>query len=128
MPEGNPLVAQSEGQEHPNPVSYPFANVNVAPTNLADGGLTKATEGAGLFNDVASTIQDASGGNWGGLAMDIGADALDALGMAMDPLGALAGAGIGWLIEHVSFLKKPLDWLAGDPEAVTAKAQTLQNV
>jgi uncharacterized protein YukE len=132
MPEGNPLVAQSEGQENPNPVTHPFSNFKVDTSGpgafLEHGGLTKVTEGGGAFNDVASTIQDAYTGNWGGLAMDIGADAMDALGIAMDPLGSLAGAGIGWLIEHVSFLKKPLDWLAGDPEAVTAKAQTLQNV
>lgn len=128
MPEGNPLLAESEGQEHANPVTHPLSNFTIGPTDLEHGGLTKATEGAGLFNDVASTIQDAATGNWGGLAMDLAADGLDGLGMAMDPLGSLAGAGIGWLIEHVSFLKKPLDWLAGDPEAVTAKAQTLQNV
>lgn len=128
MPEGNPLLAQSEGQENPNPVTHPLSNFTIPPTDLEHGGLTKATEGAGLFNDVASSIQDAATGNWGGFAMDLAADGLDGLGMAMDPLGSLAGAGIGWLIEHVSFLKKPLDWLAGDPEAVTAKAQTLQNV
>ncbi|MFL6144757.1 MAG: hypothetical protein ACJ72N_23190 [Labedaea sp.] len=128
MPEGNPLLAESEGQEHPNPVTHPFSNFTISPTDLDHGGLTKVTEGAGIFNDVASTIQDAKTGNWGGLAMDLGADAMDALGIAMDPLGSLAGAGIGWLIEHVSFLKKPLDWLAGDPDAVTAKAQTLKNV
>jgi hypothetical protein len=128
MTEGNPLLAESEGQANPNPVTHPLSNFTIAPTDLEHGGLTKATEGAGLFNDVASTIQDAATGNWGGLAMDLAADGLDGLGMAMDPLGSLAGAGIGWLIEHISFLKKPLDWLAGDPEAVTAKAQTLQNV
>jgi hypothetical protein len=128
MPEGNPLVAESEGQQYSNPVTHPLSNFNIAPTDLEHGGLTKWTEGGGMFNDAASTIQDAVAGNWGGLAMDIGADAMDALGIAMDPLGSLAGAGIGWLIEHVSFLKKPLDWLAGDPEAVTAKAQTLKNV
>jgi hypothetical protein len=128
MTQGNPLLAESEGQENPNPVTHPFSNFTIAPTDLQHGGLTKATEGGGLFNDVASTIQDAATGNWGGFAMDLAADGLDGLGMAMDPLGSLAGAGIGWLIEHISFLKKPLDWLAGDPEAVTAKAQTLQNV
>ncbi|MFL6124775.1 hypothetical protein [Actinophytocola sp.] len=128
MTEGNPLLAESEGQANPNPITHPLSNFTIAPTDLEHGGLTKSTEGAGLFNDVASTIQDGATGNWGGFAMDLAADGLDGLGMAMDPLGSLAGAGIGWLIEHVSFLKKPLDWLAGDPEAVTAKAQTLQNV
>ncbi len=128
MSEGNPLLAESEGQANPNPVTHPLSNFTISPTDFAHGGLTKSTEGAGLFNDVASTIQDGATGNWGGLAMDLAADGLDGLGMMMDPLGSLAGAGIGWLIEHISFLKKPLDWLAGDPEAVTAKAQTLQNV
>lgn len=128
MPEGNPLVAESEGQRNLNPLTHPLSNFNIAPTDLEHGGATKWTEGAGMFNDAASTIQDAGSGNWGGLAMDVGADAMDALGIAMDPLGSLAGAGIGWLIEHISFLKKPLDWLAGDPDAVTAKAQTLKNV
>jgi uncharacterized protein YukE len=132
VPEGNPLVAESEGQQHPNPITHPLSNFNVDTKSFdgftEHGGFTKVTEGGGIFNDAASTFQDAYTGNWGGLAMDVGADAMDALGIAMDPLGSLAGAGIGWLIEHVSFLKKPLDWLAGDPEAVTAKAQTLKNV
>jgi hypothetical protein len=46
----------------------------------------------------------------------------------MDPLGALASAGVGWLIEHIGFLHEGLDKLAGDPEDVTAKAQTWQNI
>src|SRR5207248_3021387 len=92
------------------------------------GNADQAFEGSGLFADVHSTISDGAKGNWGGVAMDAAGDAMDALGTAMDPLGSLAGAGIGWLIEHVGFLKKPLDLLAGDPEAVTAKAQTWTNV
>ena len=63
MPEGNPLLAESEGQENPNPVTHPFSNFTIPPTDLEHGGLTKATEGAGLFNDVASTVQDAATGN-----------------------------------------------------------------
>lgn len=30
-----------------------------------------------------------------------------------DPLRPLAEAGFGWLVEHVDFLREPLDWLAG---------------
>lgn len=86
------------------------------------------TGGAGIFSDAASTLTDARNGDWGNLAMDVGTDALDLLGAAMDPLGTLASAGVGWLIEHISFLKDGLDKLAGKPEAVTAKAVTWSNI
>jgi hypothetical protein len=90
--------------------------------------LNTMTNGAGLFNDAAATFTDFQSGNYAGLVTDAVGDGLDGLGMAMDPLGQLAGAGIGWLIEHVSFLKEPLDYLAGNAEEVTAKQQTWQNV
>lgn len=90
--------------------------------------LNAQTGGAGIFSDAASTLTDARNGDWGNLAMDVGTDALDLLGAAMDPLGTLASAGVGWLIEHISFLKDGLDKLAGKPEAVTAKAVTWTNI
>jgi methyl-accepting chemotaxis protein len=90
--------------------------------------LNAQTGGAGIFSDAASTLTDARSGDWGNLAMDVGTDALDLLGAAMDPLGTLASAGVGWLIEHISFLKDGLDKLAGKPEAVTAKAVTWTNI
>src|SRR5579883_429782 len=108
----NPLVPQSKN--------------NAAVSNF--GSVSQGFEGSGIFSDAASTISDAASGNWGAVAADAAGDGMDALGVAMDPLGSLAGAGIGWLIEHISFLKKPLDLLAGDPEAVTAKAQTWTNI
>ncbi|MGW4524667.1 PPE domain-containing protein [Amycolatopsis sp. NPDC004378] len=90
--------------------------------------LNAQTGGAGIFSDAASTLTDARNGDWGNLAMDVGTDALDLLGAAMDPLGTLASAGVGWLIEHISFLKDGLDKLAGKPEAITAKAVTWTNI
>jgi hypothetical protein len=128
--EGNPLVATVDTGSW-------GGTANLESTTYEEGSrkgrfstdaLNKDTEGAGLFSDAAATFGDASGHNWGGLAVDVVGDGMDALGMAMDPLGSLAGAGIGWLIEHIGFLKKFLDLLAGDPEAVTAKAQTWTNV
>ncbi len=90
--------------------------------------LNAQTSGSGLFNDAAATLTDFRNGDWGNAALDIGTDALDLLGAAMDPLGTLASAGVGWLIEHISFLKDGLDKLAGKPEAVTAKAVTWANI
>lgn len=87
-----------------------------------------ATAGSGLFDDVATTISDFSDGNWGQGALDVATDGLDLLGAAMDPLGTLTSAGVGFLIEHISFLREGLDKLAGNPGEVTAKAQTWQNI
>ncbi|WP_158849989.1 hypothetical protein [Saccharothrix deserti] len=48
---------------------------------------------------------------------EVGPDSLEAdlavLGADADPLGLLTAAGLGWLVEHVDFLREPLDWLAG---------------
>ena len=41
----------------------------------------------------------------------------------MDPLGSLSAAGVGWAIEHVSFLREPLDAMLGDPPVIEARAQ-----
>ncbi|MCT2585514.1 WXG100 family type VII secretion target [Actinophytocola gossypii] len=51
---------------------------------------------------------------------------LDTLGMVLDPLGSVFAAGVGWLIEHIGFLREPLDLLMGDPEAIKANAALLQ--
>lgn len=85
----------------------------LAPDNFA---------GAGVFESAAQTI-DSLGrawdeGDWGELGMNAGALALDGLGMMIDPLGSLATAGIGWLIEHISFLREGLDKLAGDGDRI----------
>ncbi|TNC28476.1 hypothetical protein [Amycolatopsis alkalitolerans] len=117
----NPLVATSESS------SGFWSNMGSGGKSAVDNA-TVQTAGGGIFNDVASTVKDFSDGDWGNAAMDVATDGLDALGAAMDPLGTLASAGVGWLIEHISFLKKGLDELAGNPEAVTAKAQTWQNI
>jgi hypothetical protein len=87
-----------------------------------------ATEGAGPFDNAAKMVGHAGDGDWGNVALDFGSLGLDLLGTVMDPLGSLAGAGIGWLIEHIEFLHEGLDKLAGDPGAVTAKAQTWDNI
>ena len=53
---------------------------------------------------------------------------LDALALVVDPIGGLLQYGIAWLIEHVKPLSEALDWLAGDPAAIAAHAQTWRNV
>ncbi|OLF16293.1 hypothetical protein [Actinophytocola xanthii] len=81
-----------------------------------------ATDGARIVDTVWKCAQDFNNpSDW---AFDGVALGLDVLGFVSNPLGTLVGAGIGWLIEHVSFLKEPLDDLAGDPGAINVVAAT----
>ncbi|MGW6934717.1 hypothetical protein ACWGE0_31975 [Lentzea sp. NPDC054927] len=87
--------------------------------------------GAGVFESLAQTV-DSMGRLGDGDAAELGLNAaalgLDALGVFMDPVGALATAGIGWLIEHLSFLREPLDWLAGNGDKIKAAVGTWNQV
>ncbi len=116
----NPLVAKSE--------SPSGLTTNMGSSSNELDNLNAQTSGSGMLNDVAATLTDARHGDWGNFGVDMVTDGLDLLGAAMDPLGTLASAGVGWLIEHISFLKEGLDQLAGNPEAVTAKAVTWSNI
>ncbi|GAA3844193.1 hypothetical protein GCM10022243_08240 [Saccharothrix violaceirubra] len=67
--------------------------------------------------DAFSRVDEA---DFAELGMNAAAFGLDLLGTLIDPLGSLATAGIGWLIEHLSFLREPLDWLAGNGDKIKA--------
>ncbi|MEV6897555.1 hypothetical protein [Amycolatopsis sp. NPDC051372] len=116
----NPLVATAE------PSNGFWSNTGSSDKEM--NNINAQTAGSGALNDVASTITDARNGDWLNLGVDVVTDGLDILGAAIDPLGTLAAAGVGWLIEHISFLKDGLDKLAGNPEEITAKAVTWTNV
>ncbi len=88
------------------------------PDNFAGGGIA---ESAAQVIDSAGRLGE---GDFGEFGMNVAALGLDALGMAIDPLGSLATAGIGWLIEHLSFLREPLDWLAGNGDKIKAAVET----
>lgn len=87
------------------------------------------TTGGGIFDTLAETatdVRDAANGvgDPADFAMDGLSAGLDLLGFVANPLSGLLSAGIGWLIEHLDFLKEPLDALAGDPGAITQVAVT----
>ncbi|WP_090097136.1 hypothetical protein [Lentzea jiangxiensis] len=60
-------------------------------------------------------------------ALDITFNAIGAASatvmLAIDPLGSIIGAGVGWLIEHVSFLRDALNQLMGNPEEIQANVE-----
>ncbi|MGH4009879.1 MAG: WXG100 family type VII secretion target [Pseudonocardiaceae bacterium] len=99
----NPLVAQEE----PNTTIY---------------------AGIGILDSANQCVEAISSGDWIDIGINTAAASLDTLSLTSDPAGALLSYGIGWLIEHVDALSEPLDWLAGDPGAISTHAQTWGNV
>lgn len=89
---------------------------------------TPATEGAGLFHDVTEAVKGFSDGNWAEGLLNLASAAGDVATALTDPLAYLFSAGFGWLMEHVSFLKEPLDWLTGDQTTLDGMAKTWQSV
>ncbi|MDG4810585.1 WXG100 family type VII secretion target [Micromonospora sp. WMMD1120] len=84
--------------------------------------------GAWICEDIELIAQGLRGGSWIDGSLGVVSAGLDALALVSDPVGALVQYGIAWLIEHVKPLSEALDWLAGDPAAITAHAQTWRNV
>ncbi|MGH3886368.1 MAG: WXG100 family type VII secretion target [Pseudonocardiaceae bacterium] len=84
--------------------------------------------GIGILDSATQCVDAISSGDWIDIGIDTAAASLDALGLVSDPAGALLSYGIGWLIEHVDALSEALDWLAGNPDAISTHAQTWGNV
>ncbi|HEX7662191.1 MAG TPA: DUF6531 domain-containing protein [Pseudonocardiaceae bacterium] len=84
--------------------------------------------GINLLDDASGVAEGVSSGSWveGGIsALGVG---LDALTIAMNPVGTLISYGLNWLIEHVKPLTDALDHLAGDADQIAAYAQTWGNI
>jgi uncharacterized protein YukE len=112
-PPGNPLIALAE-----EPDALEGAGIL---SDLQDLGKVNASAFTGDGFDVSriDPVQEATAVTGAGLS---------ALGVVGDPLQALAEVGLGWLIEHVSFLREPLDQLAGKPSEIKAHAHTWHNI
>ncbi|HKR51026.1 MAG TPA: hypothetical protein VJT72_15855 [Pseudonocardiaceae bacterium] len=84
--------------------------------------------GIGILDSATQCVDAISRGDWIDIGIDTAAASLETLTLVSDPAGALLSYGIGWLIEHIDALSEPLDWLAGNPDAITTHAQTWGDV
>ncbi|NEW47116.1 DUF6531 domain-containing protein [Nocardia cyriacigeorgica] len=89
---------------------------------------TEWYSGVTLFESVADVGDAISSGSWIEAGVGIAAAGLEVAAMVVDPIGTLAGFGVSFLIEHVQPLSDALDWVAGDPDQITAYAKTWENV
>ncbi|OLZ47314.1 hypothetical protein BS329_25620 [Amycolatopsis coloradensis] len=97
---------------------------------VATDGAAKESplEGAGLLQDFGDAAIKMGSGDWGEGLANLALGGFSLASDMSDPLGALAKAGIGWVIEHVSFLREPLDWLTGDQVALENLGGTWSNI
>jgi hypothetical protein len=96
---------------------------------VAEAKGPEAFAGSGGVESVANLVGDiGKDSGWGALAVDGAMVGLDALSIVMNPLGELVKAGVGWLMEHLDFIREPLEVLTGDPGQIDAIAQTWENI
>ncbi|USX55034.1 hypothetical protein [Lentzea sp. HUAS12] len=95
--------------------------MNITEENKLKGSLFIEAYGSlidGISKDAESETEK---------ALDITFNAIGAASatvmLAIDPLGSIIGAGVGWLIEHVSFLRDALNQVMGNPEEIQANVE-----
>ncbi|KAF0847585.1 DUF6531 domain-containing protein [Nocardia caishijiensis] len=98
------------------------------PLIAAKEDTTTWSSGISLVSSVNDLSAAISGGSWIETGLGVVGLAAEAAVLVVDPLGTLAGYGVGWLIEHCEPLQDALDWIAGDPAQIEAYAKTWDNV
>jgi SLT domain-containing protein len=56
--------------------------------------------------------------------MGVAKVAMDVIGVSGDPLGAIGGAGVSWVLGAVQFLREPFDVLQGDPGSISSSSSS----
>jgi len=83
--------------------------------------------GVGIYETFDLVIESIRSGTWVDVMLAGVGTAVEVVAWGLDPIGMAVAAGLGWVVEHVSFLSDAMDWLAGDPDQVNAHAQTWAN-
>ncbi|MFG3340330.1 hypothetical protein [Glycomyces sp. NPDC048151] len=95
---------------------------------------TSALQGTKVVNSLSKTataysaVFTAEKFDYLDAAANTAVAAIDVLSFVSNPFKHLLQAGLGWLIEHVSFIREPFDWLAGNPQAIEGLALTWNNI
>jgi hypothetical protein len=84
--------------------------------------------GAGPADSLYELGQSFRAGDLDAMALNAAVSGIDLLGAMANPIDALATSTIGWMIEHLSFLRIPLDATAGNPQAVLATVKQWNDV
>ncbi|MCR3752698.1 hypothetical protein [Lentzea californiensis] len=97
-----------------------------------ENSTTTWSTGAGVVDSVAGFVDSLTSESEGegpdviDVALGGAGVVVDVVAMMANPLGMLASAGVGWLLEHVDFLREPLDALLGNPDEINANTDQLK--
>jgi hypothetical protein len=101
-----------------------MADTIVASPTAPSGTSSTTNQAQNLLTHIKSTADAIDKGDVLGSAMGVTNVALDIIGVAGDPMGAISSAGVGWVLNAVSFLREPFDKLLGSPESIAGSAQS----
>ncbi|WP_037334073.1 WXG100 family type VII secretion target [Amycolatopsis sp. MJM2582] len=107
------------------PVSAPGPNPLIKTDAAQD---ESSLEGAGILQDFWDTGAKIASGDWAEGLANLANGAMGLADLVADPIGTLAASAFGWIIEHVPFLREPLDWLVGDQVALDNMIGTWENI
>ncbi len=107
------------------PVATPGPNPLIKTDAAQD---ESSLEGAGILQDFWDTGAKIAGGDWTEGLANFANGVTGLADLVADPLGTLAASAFGWIIEHVPFLREPLDWLVGDQVALDNMIGTWENI
>jgi hypothetical protein len=115
-----PTGSVAQRGDQPPGILAPWDNT---PSVVDDEDGSLDLEGAGIFSSYSEFGEKLGGDDGFQTAWAAASVALDTLGFIANPFESLLSAGLGWVMEHISFLHEGLDALAGDPEQIKAAAQ-----
>lgn len=101
-----------------------MSETQTAPAQTGSSQTGQHSAGENLLRDIQSTATAFDQGDWLQGGMGVVKVAMDVMDIAGDPLGAIGGAGIGWVLGAISFLREPFDVLKGNSGAVSSSAQS----
>ncbi|MEV6906318.1 hypothetical protein [Amycolatopsis sp. NPDC051071] len=107
------------------PVAAPGPNPLIKTDAAQD---ESSLEGAGILQDFWDTGAKIAGGDWAEGLANFANGVTGLVDLVADPIGTLAASAFGWIIEHVPFLREPLDWLVGDQVALDNMIGTWENI
>ncbi|MEA5359801.1 hypothetical protein VA596_09650 [Amycolatopsis sp., V23-08] len=87
-----------------------------------------ALEGAGGLQDLVGGVEKMAHGDWTEGLFSLANAGFGIKDVIKDPFETLLSWGFGWLIEHVDFLKEPLDWVAGDQDALDLEGKKWETI
>ena len=114
---------------------YTATTDTAVPFGIREGGPTLGEQSTGGWHEGAGVLYNAfelgnniAEGDWAEGLTHGAVTLIGTAGAMADPIGTLITGAISWLMDHIEPLPTFLDWLAGDPDAVSAFSSTWANV